>query len=336
MYHHRRRDKLNSKLTIRISKDWNFPDIKRQTFDHTGVWEDVHFTEEEIGKVDLLICLNRPHKSISIKARETWLMSQESPVDIYEWHTDSFKYFDKVFSFWDKTYGKNIISTQTALPWHVGLTYDKLKVYEKEDCKNKQNRVSWVTSNASHKPGHKLRMQFKDFLQEKNFDFDLFGRGFNPIEDKFNGIFPYKYSIAIENDITDDYWTEKISDCFLSYTIPVYYGARKITEYFPKESMLLIDPDKPEEALEIIKQAAEENYWEKNFEALEEARNLVLEKYQFFPWVVKLINDYNIRDKKIKRYYIPENDPNNPKSFKTKMKDFKKLARVRLRNFINV
>lgn len=322
-------------MLVKIHKDWDFPDIMRQTPSFSEEWGNIEFTKEEVEECDLLIVLNRPHKPINVKAREVWLMSQESPVDNYKWHTKSFKYFDRVFSFWDRKYGENITSTQTALPWHIGQTYDKLKVFSKDHCKNKQDRVSWVTSNATHKPGHKLRMDFKDFLEKNVFDFDLYGRGFNPIDDKFNGIFPYKYSIAIENDVTDDYWTEKIADCFLSYTMPIYYGANKITEYFPKESMILIDPNKPEEALDIIKQAVEENYWKKNFDALEEARNLVLEKYQFFPWVVKLINDYNIKDKKIKRYYIPENDLNNPKSFKTKFKDFKKMTKVKLRNFFN-
>lgn len=323
-------------MLVRISKDWDFPHIMRQTPLSSNRWGEIEFTTEDINECDLLIVLNRPHDDIKIKAREVWIMSQESPVTIYKWHTDSFKYFDKVFSFWDKKYGKNIISIQTALPWHIGKNYDELKAINTEDLSYKKDRVSWVTSNASHKPGHKLRMNFKNFLQEQNFDFDLFGRGFNQIEDKFNGIFPFKYSIAIENDACDDYWTEKIADCFLSYSVPIYFGAKKITKYFPKESMILINPENPQESLDIINASLSENYWQKNFEALQEARNLVLEKYQFFPCVSDMIEKYNIKEQKMKHYYIPSNNPAILKRFKEKFKNNRKIFKANIRNFFNV
>ena len=43
---------------------------------------------------------------------------------------------------------------------------------------------------------------------------------------------PYRFSVIIENYI-DDYWfTEKICNCFANKCVPIYYGARKIDEFF--------------------------------------------------------------------------------------------------------
>ena len=45
---------------------------------------------------------------------------------------------------------------------------------------------------------------------------------------KSTSLCPFMYSIVIENDQYDDYFTEKITDCFSTGTIPVYYGTENI------------------------------------------------------------------------------------------------------------
>ena len=108
-------------------------------------------------------------------------------------------------------------------------------------------------------------------------EFDLFGRGFTPLADKWDGLAPYRYSIAVENYRGPDYWTEKIADCFLSWTMPIYYGCTNITDYFPPEAMVLIDIDDIEEAVDKIREAIAQDLWRKNLDAIEYARKLVLE-----------------------------------------------------------
>jgi hypothetical protein len=299
-------------MLVRIIKDWIYPNIFRQTPGYSGIWDGFHFTEDNISECDLLIVLNTPSRKIAITLpiETRWLFSQESPIELYRWHLKSYKYFDRIFGFWESSLCENILHTQTALPWHINKSYDELSRLSLNDSiRFKKDGISWVTSNARDKEGHCLRMDFKDFLFQQNFKFDLFGRGVSVIDDKFDGIFPYKYSIAIENYSCNDYWTEKIADCFLSWTMPIYYGARNITKYFPPESMILIDPNNPQESLNIIKRAINDNFFEKSIPYIEEARNLILNKYQFFPWITRLIKDANIDFSKKERYYIPKNAP---------------------------
>jgi hypothetical protein len=131
---------------------------------------------------------------------------------------------------------------------------------------------------------------------ENKFKFDLFGRGFNPIHDKFDGIFPYKYSIAIENYSCNDYWTEKIADCYLSWTVPIYWGAKNILSYFPEKSIIQIDPNNQQNSLDRVKRAIDEDYFGANIDAIAEARDLILNKYQLFPHVCDLIKKYDVRN----------------------------------------
>ena len=52
----------------------------------------------------------------------------------------------------------------------------------------------------------------------------------------------YRYSVVIENDISPYFFTQKITDCFLSMTIPIYFGATAIGEFFNEDGIIKITP----------------------------------------------------------------------------------------------
>lgn len=266
--------------------------MMRQTPGGLGVWDGIKFTHEYSRLADVVIVLNAlPSRILGLHRKGgLWLMSQEPPHDFYRWQTEYFPFFDQVVSFWppNEFPGINIVNYQTSLPWHVNRSYDELCSLGPFDL-DKQDAVSWITSNLNTRPGHSLRLEFMQFLHDRNFSFDLFGRGFVPIEDKFDGIAPYKYSIAVENYACNDYWTEKIADCYLSWTMPIYYGCSNILEYFPERSMLRIDPRHPEVALRKIEEAVSGNLWNECIPFIAEARQLILDKYQFFPAIAERI-----------------------------------------------
>lgn len=297
-------------MLVRLVKDWRYPDISRQSPGGSCEWKGMRITEDNVTEADILLVLNRPSENIVMKTLKggAWLMSQESPVPLYDWHKKSFPYFDTVYTFWDeKSFGKaHVIHDQTSLPWHIGKNYDELKMLRYSELP-KQDRISWITSNASVKEGHKVRMNFLSTLRDNHFDFDLFGRGFKPIDDKFDGIAPYKYSIAIENDACNDYWTEKLADCFLSWTLPFYYGCTNIESYFPEESYIRINPNNPEESIETMKWAVATNQWKVRADAIHAARELVLDKYQLFPALYNKIQGINPGTRNV-LHVIPANN----------------------------
>ena len=318
-------------MVVRIIKDWNSPDIFRQTPDGDKIWDEVEFTTDEIREFDYLVVLNTTNKEVIFKCRKNgkFLFTQEPPIPRYKWHKKIFKYVDEVFTSWDIK-GAKIINNHGCLPWHINKTYDELINLEPNDGFVKQDKISWITSNLRLNKGHILRMDFKDKI-EGHLDFDLFGRGFKEIDDKFDVVYPYKYSFAIENSCYEDYWTEKIADCFLSWTIPIYYGCPNISKYFPENSMIHIDPSKPEEAVKIIQKAMDENFWEKNFDSLKEARELVLHKYQLFPFIANKVN--NMKHQRRVWSYLPKNVADN--SIDETMV-FKNQMKMKIKNILNV
>jgi hypothetical protein len=104
---------------------------------------------------------------------------------------------------------------------------------------------------------------------------------------KETGIDPYKYSIVLENSSQPNYFTEKLHDCLLLWSLPIYWGCPNIHEFFPENSYYLLNLDNPEEVLDIIKRPIEK----KHIAAMGEARHLILHKYNIWAAVENIISD---------------------------------------------
>jgi len=90
-------------------------------------------------------------------------------------------------------------------------------------------------------PGHVLRHQIYNEYKNSNI-IDFYGAGAEKkVNYKLEGLKNYMYSVTIENSIEDDYFTEKIIDCFLTGTIPIYYGTNNISQYFDSEGIIMIN-----------------------------------------------------------------------------------------------
>jgi hypothetical protein len=279
-------------MVVNVIRNYDFPDFYQQSEDEKGKWGEVNFSLDPVEDPELLICLNPPLNPIAtmLPRERRWLVIQEPPVESYRWHKAAFPFFDKVFS-QHLFLSNNIVNTQACLPWHICKSYRELSQLQIGD---KLNKVSTITSDLNILPGHILRRKFINYLRKDKYKIDIFGKGINYIEDKFEGLYPYKYSLVVENSFYPHYWTEKIADCFLSWTMPIYMGCMNIEEYFPKGSIVIIDLNDFEKSRKMITHTVMNNLWGKNIKALMEARELVLNKYQFFPRMVNEINKSNL------------------------------------------
>ena len=296
---------------VLIIKDWDFINLKRQTLNFDYKWNDFQFTEDLDSKYDYVVVLGFVTKdyNLSCAKENAILLTQEPPNSRYNWLPNSFSQFGTVLTQFEST-DDHVINHQPCIPWFINKSYDQLK-NEEPEFSSKKHLISCITSTKNTLPGHDLRLKFLYELKN-NISFDLFGKGYQYIADKYDGLRDYKYSLAIENTSVKDYWTEKIADCYLSYSMPIYYGCTNISEYFPEDSFIQIDINNIPEAIEIINNAIENKMWEKNMESIIQARNLVLDNYQFFPSISKVINEMpEIRnsDNKIllSKNYFPEN-----------------------------
>ena len=200
------------------------------------------------------------------------------PPDIKTYKPSWLSQFAKVITCQPGLRHPSLVLSQTALPWFVGRTYDEL---QGADFPAKTDDISVICSNKAMIGGHRRRLRFVEQLLELS-PMPRFGRGFRDLPDKWEGLAPFRYSIAVENSRHDHYWTEKIADCFLAGTVPIYWGAPNIRDYFPEEAMILIDTLDPVEVARIIKTEATPEAYQRRLPALREAKRRVLEEYNLF------------------------------------------------------
>lgn len=133
------------------------------------------------------------------------------------------------------------------------LPFEGLKLYNKTIF----DKASCVASSKSFLPGHKTRLGFVQKIKSK---VDLYGRGIREIASKIDVLKNHAFSVAIENntDPNDYYFTEKISDCFVTGTVPIYHGSPNIGEFFNMDGILTFTTQ--EELDNILNNLSEELY----------------------------------------------------------------------------
>lgn len=319
---------LNKKIVVRVIKDWEHIDLFSQTQDSLGNWNNFYFTSQNIEDVDIIVFLSPPFNDFKIKCREgmRFLFVQEPPINRYRWINKSNNEFDYIFTQFQLAY-PNFHLSHGFLTWWIGKNYSFLKQY-KISPTIKINHIATITSTDQVFKGQRDRINFISFLKNQtSVPLEVFGKGINEVSNKFDTLIKYKYCLAIENTQSEHYWTEKISDAFLSYCMPVYFGPPNITQYFPSESMILIDIHKPQKAIEIIKNALSQDLYTKNFESIKYARNLVLERYNLFPFIENLINKNasDILERKKVTYTFTKNYWSNKESIYNKVRKIFKI-----------
>lgn len=123
------------------------------------------------------------------------------------------------------------------LPW---IPEEQYAIYKKSKL------CSMFASNKKVVPAHLYRHQVAERLKGK---LDLFGGACNSPRiggrsshpDKREGLVPYMFQVVMENAKVDLYYTEKITDCFATGTVPIYWGPDRIGELFDTNGIIPFD-----------------------------------------------------------------------------------------------
>lgn len=159
-----------------------------------------------------------------------WIL--ESPVITpyaYDFIKKNYEKFDLIF-----TFSKELLKLSDKF---ILIPYGGCWI-EKEDrlIHEKNKDVSIILSSKQTTIGHKLRHT----ILERYPSIDSFGFN-NPINNKIIGLKNYRFSIIVENCKEDYYFSEKLIDCFVTGTIPIYWGCPSIGDFFNTDGMLIFD-----------------------------------------------------------------------------------------------
>lgn len=102
---------------------------------------------------------------------------------------------------------------------------------------NKTKRVSTITSWKTQTEGHQLRHKIIRLCPQ----LDAYGHIHLPFINRLLCTKDYMFNVAIENVKRYNWFTEKLIDCFLTGTVPVYWGCPNVAEYFNIDGIIPFD-----------------------------------------------------------------------------------------------
>tara|TARA_R100001443_G_scaffold56000_1_gene67102 strand:+ start:1161 stop:2042 length:882 start_codon:yes stop_codon:yes gene_type:complete len=105
---------------------------------------------------------------------------------------------------------------------------------------DKSKLVSCVVSDLQMTDGHKLRLEIAKQIADSG-EVDMYGKAFNYIPRKIDALKDYRFSFAMENDCYESYFTEKLHDCLLTGTMPIYLGAPNIGDFYNLDGIVIMD-----------------------------------------------------------------------------------------------
>lgn len=162
------------------------------------------------------------------------------------------------------TYEEDLLA---KLPNAVCFPFGTTWISESEIIPEKEFSVSMVAGPKLATVGHRLRRKIWDNQERitipKNFFVSRHGgvRVFegNYVFDEFKmPLFKSMFHVCVENVTKDHYFSEKICDAFMCESIPIYWGCRKLDEYFNMDGVIRVND--VNEAVAICNSLTPEDY----------------------------------------------------------------------------
>ncbi len=277
---------------ILISASFSETELARQTPGGSGRWEDFEFIFSPTGEpVDGWVVydnLQQPLEQLCPPGN-TLLLTGE-PASVRRYRSRFTSQFAQVWTAQREIKHPRVTYRNEGQRWYyamndsqshgAALGYDQLRQLA---CPNKTKLLSVICSNKQVTPDHRQRIEFTRYLQMQLGDeLDIFGRGWYGMDDKADAIWPYKYHIVLENDHSDYYMTEKLTDAYLGWSYPIYFGGSEANHRFPKGSFTAIDIYQPKKSLASIRELLNRPTYETALPSIAGARQAVLEKHNLF------------------------------------------------------
>jgi hypothetical protein len=193
---------------------------------------------------------------------------------IHDWAIQNKHWFDVILTWDDKV----LNNCENALLLHFGHTWFTPDQYEID--KEKKFEIAHLRGNLLKTYGHSLRHELLDRENEikipKKF-YDVYGDRYDISQAKLGKeeVFGYSmFGVAIENTQHNGYFTEKILDCFLQKTIPIYWGCSDISEMFNEKGIITFTS-----VDDLIRKVnkLDETYYKDRLDVINENYNLALQ-----------------------------------------------------------
>ncbi len=254
--------------------------ILKYSPNEAGIWGDIQVVSDA-SAADFCICLQDKDLALGQVPFQKKILIRREPEAISPFVKDADRYLHVID--YENSYHYSF--------WRIEATYDELK--RLEPPKDYNQGIYTVMSHKQKTQDQKLRTSFAAKCHDL-FGMEIFGSFKDVLKgklttahtslNKFDIGYGRSYCFAPENSRLKNYFTEKIIDAYLGWNMPVYWGCPNILDYFPAESLHIIDME-DEHAIDHVREISQTPLSKTNLEAIRYARQLVLDQYSFFPFL---------------------------------------------------
>lgn len=160
------------------------------------------------------------------------------------------------------------------------------RMVESLSTDSKKDKVTFLCGHKNYLPGHILRHKI---LGQQQIISNLTLEFYLNIPRKHDIFRDSKFSIVIENSQNMNYFTEKIVDCMLLKTIPIYWGCPNVNEFFDMRGVLQFN--QIEELSDILKNLTG-SYYDDNIKSVNENFIRAMNYNDFYLRVSNIIRTY--------------------------------------------
>lgn len=180
--------------------------------------------------------------------------------------------FHEVFTY-HQYFGKKVTSCPPFLPWMINSNHGtsifrkhprNVEYFDGLSALDKSKLLSVICSTQSLTPAHQMRLNFVMKLKSHfGSEIDWFGNGINSVDEKWDALAPYRFTIVLENQSRHNVITEKLGDSFLALSYPFYWGAPNVGEFFDRDGFTTINIEDFERTIKNIEEVLNSDYSEK-------------------------------------------------------------------------
>ena len=269
-----------------------------QTPSQDGVWHEVRATDD-ISIADYAVIFDSdPYSEAALLPPARKIYISREALDSRSIRRYSAKKY-KHFSFWNGTgylpvkwvYTDN---SQTGTGYSgIELNYGELSELK---VPPKTKLICSTLSSKTLTRGHRVRLNFTKKFMAAFDQLDVFGSA--PFANsslidnsKTKTLLPYAFQLAFDNQChLNNFVGTQFTDSLLLWSKPIFWGSRDVFKFYPKNSFLWFDAEKPKSEIpRIVEEICFERYSD-SLNAIEEARDNVLNTYNFWPTLEQILD----------------------------------------------
>jgi hypothetical protein len=268
----------------------------RQTPGNDGIFGQTRFVPDSIGdRAEWLVVCDEPPPGLKTAVpRERRVLFLGEPA-VYKHYKPAYrKQFGIIVGptrFAD--FAGVHVAQHPALPWHYGQRR-RLTWAEMLRPKVKRADISVFCSNKTFTRMQEERIRFVEALKSHfGTRVQHFGHGCNPVDEKADGLDPYRYTIVLENNAEAHFWTEKLADAYLGHAFPFYAGGAISADDLDPAARIDFQPTDPAAAFRLIETALATRTFERNEALLHTQRRAIMLRHNFFAVADRVIRAHS-------------------------------------------